>query len=453
MEMRLGTKQRIRAFLTTLHGAKAMELETWGELRHILDSKEQFRTDLSAIHGDLWRKGWARLGLSGDVRSKEPGVVAKLSSLLVVLRSFAFLFTICTLIPSLVWYWRYTWIVPVLLILPLLHLYASRVLAGRLGDREKADAAHATAGAIALLFLALTYTYLRWVVGLEFTPMSIPGAWLLYACVLLLVLRARAGFGLVVWSAAVFVNAYILSQGLRVEMQALMTANAAFALFLLFLPRLAAGREATVDMAAFRHKAGFFLLVSLVQAAIALLRPALKLRMEDGLSGPFLAALLCLPFAADAARREFAAGQKTPYLGNLAASCVFILFANHRLDARGARFHFYNNRLEAADLVLLGWMFALLLSWSLWIFLVQRADVRNFNDAAFRAGASGLRVCFAGAVAALVAVGLPFPALLLGAGVLILIRRELGKMRALKAPWEEGANGGGDPPPPASRGE
>lgn len=437
MEIFFDTKNKINDFLDGLVKEGSLDLGAQVAMRGILRRIEPFRKTLSEIHRSLWRSLPARLGLKRGGAGAGQEVAAKLDNLLVALHGFAIIFTAAAVIPAGIIYRRYSWIVPFLLICPLWHLYASRVLNRRLGDGNRADRSHVAAGMFAIVPLALSYAYFRATLGIAFTPFAIPAAWMLYTLVLALRLRTREAVDLAIWMGGIFMNALLLQAAPSPVSRVLSAGNALVALAMLCPPYPFRRETPDDDLAERRVRAGSFAVLSVIFAAVAWFDRDTAAVTGGALSGSTIACLLALPFFPFVLRRDAVRVaddfRRRHYLLNLAATGAFFLFVQLSLDYAGIK---RTGRFLSAgriDYLFLGWTYLLALSWSLWLFLGQARDIRSHHETILELGAIGLTLCFISLIITLFALGWWPASLAAGLGVFFLARRELVSVKGIAA--------------------
>lgn len=420
MEIYKRTKDAIVKFMGEMETREMLDPFTKQMLQKQLNAPEPYRKTLAGIHRDIWMETRARFGLAAGREEDKGGMLGKLDSLLIASHGFAVLFTVAALAPVLFIYRQYTWILPFVLINPLWHLYASRVLAKRLGDAGRAEASHVKAALFAVVPLAFLYGYCVKVLAVDLPWFAIPFAWLVYSMVLAAAVRSPTAWTPLVWSGAIAMNAFVVNCGWQPTCQILMAGNAAVALALLLTSQIAERRDGMESPWRWRGTAGFFMVAALALACAAWTRRG-NGAWADGMPGVSMGLFLTLPLFVAAFAFEAASPKagRSHRIANLAALYA-LLFYVHYAPGRGS-----DQFSTVWSKIFVIWVYLLVLSWSLEIMRRQIADPREYHDELFEVGMIGIALCYVAAVVALVVLRWWFVGLPLSIWVLALARRKL----------------------------
>lgn len=385
-------------------------------------------------------------------RTSDGGEAGKIDNLLVLINSFILLFCIAALAPVMVIYRTKTWIIPVLLICPIIHLVACRLGRNPGVEIARIKSMHLFAAVFSIVPLAcLAYylnDYFHFSGNRSLLWGTVGGLWVVYTILVAALIRTESGF---YWSLFIVgVGANYLMIRLRMDFVGTVTMNLLIGTLTQFLAGMS--RKDGLPMSAGRLSVVTAFFVGL---AFGVLAYFLMHFGRHGAHARFIVALplyvVALAFLLGVIKSEAArlSGDrlKTCCLALLVATWLYfglaLLFGWVVSEYYGA------NSLRALvhARVFLGVALAVILAWSLWFLYEQFTADKDFDINVFSFAALLLILCLATGFGLLIRNAGYVVALLLAVAVFALnlklwASRSFGRAAATVVTQEESADAG-----------
>lgn len=391
-----GLNVKINSFLDKANHGNALGLTEKLDLQELLIEPDPPNY---AVREELTNQRMRLIAWLGITRrTSDGGEAGKIDNLMVLINSFILLFCIAALAPVMFIYRTKTWIIPVLLICPIIHLIACRLARNPGVEISRIKSMHLFAAVFSIVPLACLAYYLNDCFDFSGNRSilwgAVGGLWIVYTILVAALIRTESGF---YWSLFIVgIGANYLMIRLRMDFVGAVSMNLLIGTLMLFLAGMSRKDGLAMPAGRLSMVAAFF-----VGLAFGMLAYFLVHFGRYGAHARFIVALplyaVALAFLPSVIKAEAArlAGDKWKKGCLTLLAVTWLYFGLALLFGWIVGEYFSVNSLRALVYarVFLGAALAVVLAWSLWFLYEQFVADKDFDINVFSSAALLLILC------------------------------------------------------------